>query len=365
MRVLVTINCHGVDASAEGGLAVARMLQQAGHTVAVQTRHGGPVFERAGQWGLEVCGPYLRKGRMITGLPAFRRLVRRFRPDVICATRAEGQTASALVASRVPMVRVRCDIRKPSTGRLWRFVDRRTDLVVFPSGFMKERGYAGERPGPVTVIPNPVDTDVFLPAGSGGSGQRLLVSVGRLSPMKGHRTLIRALRDLPEDVTVVIAGPPSQQTVEELQGFALEQGVGDRVRLTGRVDDPAGLMAAGTIGIVTSLGSEVVSRSGMEMMSSGLPLLAAATNGLVDLVRDGVTGMLHSPGNHRQLAAQARFLLENPELALRMGRRARRLCEEVYSYSAVAARWTQELEGLIEGNRSGSRRYHEEKAESR
>jgi glycosyltransferase involved in cell wall biosynthesis len=229
---------------------------------------------------------------------------------------------------------------------------------------MKERGYAGERTGPVAVIPNPVDTDRFSPSDFSGSRSRLLVSLGRLSPMKGHRTLIRALAMLPGDVRAVIAGPPSQQTAGDLASFADELGVGQRLELAGKIDDPSRLISTGTAGIVTSLGSEVVSRAGMEMMSSGLPVLAAATNGLVDLVRDGVTGMLHSPGNHRQLAAQAQFLLDNPALAERMGKRARRLCLERYSYESVAAIWSGILEELVRGNTFRSGRYHE-KAEGR
>lgn len=349
MRVLVTINCHGVDASAEGGLVLARMLAGAGHQVAVQTRPGGPVAGRALDWGLEVSGPFLRKAAIVTGLPSFMRLVRRFSPEVICSTRAEGQTAAAIAAPGIPLVRIRCDIRKPSSGRLWRFVDRRTDLVVFPSPFMLERGYEGERSGPVAVIPHPVDTDRFRPPAEWPARGSVLLSIGRLSPMKGHRTLIRALALLPEDVRAVIAGPPSQQSREELLDLAFELGVGHRLDLPGRVDDPMDLISTARIGVVTSLGSEVVSRSGMEMMSCGLPLLAAATNGLTDLVSDGVTGMLHSPGNHRQLAAQAGFLLENPSLAESMGRKARRLCVERYSFEEVSSEWGSLLFGIAGG----------------
>ncbi|OPL19024.1 MAG: hypothetical protein AVO35_03610 [Candidatus Aegiribacteria sp. MLS_C] len=343
MRVLVTINCHGVDASAEGGLALARMLDRGGHTVLVQTRPGGPVAGKALEWGLETSGPFLRKAAILTGLPPFAKLLRRFSPDVICSTRAEGQTAAVIAAPGVPLVRVRCDIRKPSSGRLWRYVDRRTDLVVFPSPFMLERGYEGERSGPVAVIPHPVDTDRFRGPGEVAVSGSLLVSIGRLSPMKGHRTLIRALSLLPEDVRAVIAGPPSQQSRRDLLDLAFELGVEHRLDLPGNVDDPADLISTARAGVVTSLGSEVVSRSGMEMMSCGLPLLAAATNGLTDLVGDGVTGMLHSPGNHRQLAAQAEFLLNNPSLAESMGRKARRLCVERYSFGAVAGEWESVL----------------------
>ena len=346
MKLLVTINCHGVDASAQGGISLAAMMRDSGHDVTVQAAPRGPVSQAAKRRGLKVAGPDLRKSAFVKGVIPFRKLLRRIRPDVVCATRADGQTACALLAPKIPLVRVRCDIRKPSSGFFWKIIDSRTDLVVFPSPFMLERGFQGERKGPVRIVPHAVDTDRFSPVAELAS-EPLVLSLGRLSPMKGHRTLIRALALLPEEVGAVIAGPPSQQSADELQAFARELGVEDRLSLPGRVEDPVPLMHRASLGVVTSLGSEVVSRAGMEMMSAGLPLLAASTNGLLDLMDDGRTGLLHSPGNHRQLAAQILFLLRNPELSRRMGRRARKRCLKYYSPKVIGDVWQKTLKEMV------------------
>jgi glycosyltransferase involved in cell wall biosynthesis len=358
LKILVTINCKGVDASAAGGIALARMMSEAGHTVIVQADSDGPVRWAAEAQGLETACLNLQKSAIFAGLIPFRRVVSSFSPDVICTTRADGQTASALIAGNLPLIRIRCDIRLPRSGRLWKLVDRKTDLVVFPSRFMMERDYVGEREGPFTVIPHPVDTDYFCPPGERAFSKPVLLSIGRLSPMKGHRTLIRALQLLPEKVTAVIAGAPSQQSEHELEAFAESLGVSSRISFPGRIEDVRNLLAKGTIGVVTSLGSEVVSRAGMEMMSSELPLLAAASNGLLDLVEDGITGLLHSPGNHRQLASQAAFLLDNPSMTERMGRRGRKMCIDKLSYPVTAEKWCATLELVAAGNKIPSRRYH-------
>lgn len=359
MRVLVTINCVGVDASAAGGIALARMMAETEHSVAVQAAPDGPVTRAAAEQGLECISLNLQKSAFITGLLPFRKLIRSFAPDVICTTRADGQTASVMVAGDVPIVRIRCDIRKPRSGRFWKLVDRRTDLVVFPSSFMMKRDYIGDREGPVTVIPHPVDTDLYSFSKDREISEPLLVSIGRLSPMKGHRTLIRALALLPEDVKAVIAGPPSQQSMEELKTFARSLEVEKRLILAGKVEDVRDIIARGTIGVITSLGSEVVSRAGMEMMSSGLPILASATNGLLDLVKDGRTGLFHSPGNSRQLASQAEYLIRNPSLAMRMGRKARKMCIDRLSYPVTAEKWNHTLNEITERNKIPSRRYHQ------
>ncbi|MBD3277385.1 MAG: glycosyltransferase [Candidatus Aegiribacteria sp.] len=359
MRILVTVNCMGVDASADGGLALARMLMETAHEVLLQAPPGTDVISAASEMGLPVAGLDLRKGAIVSGLFPFRRIVKKFSPEAIVATRADGQTAAATVASGVPLVRVRCDIRKPAGGKLWRFVDRRTDLVVFPSMFMVRRGYRGERNGPVAVVPHPVDTELFRPADEGGKDSPpLLISIGRLSPMKGHRTLIKALSLLEEDFKAVIAGPPSQQSMGEIANFASECGVGKRIETAGRVEDVAGLARRATLGIVTSLGSEVVSRAGMEIMSSGLPLLASATNGLLDLLQDGTCGFFHSPGNHEQLARQIRFLMRNPSLSKRLGKSGRKICLDEYSFASVAKEWNGVLDDIAKGNKFSSEKYY-------
>jgi glycosyltransferase involved in cell wall biosynthesis len=207
------------------------------------------------------------------------------------------------------------------------------------------------------VIPHPVDTDFFAPDRAPDLSEPLLVSIGRLSPVKGHRTLIKALKLLPEEVKAIIVGAPSQQSAGELKAFAESLGVERRLTLAGKVEDVRDIIARGTTGVITSLGSEVVSRAGMEMMSSGLPVLAAATNGLLDLVNDSRTGLFHSPGNFRQLASQAEFLVRNPSLVLRMGRRARKMCIDTLSYPVVAEQWNIALTKLTKGNRIPSGRY--------
>ncbi len=329
MRVMVTGNCEWWNASAQGAVMQALALQEAGHRVLLQVSPEGTAADRARSAGVSRVAP--------RGVPGMLSLALDFRPDVVCAHRADGQAMWALLPSRIPLVRVRNDQRKASGGLFWSMVDRRTALVVFPSPFMATRGYQGRRRGPVAVVPFPVDTGFFSPAE--GTRGKLVVSLGRLSPVKGHRTLIRAMMNMPPDWRAVIAGENDQQSAEELREFAGSIGVEDRLEFPGRVDDVRPLLARASIGVVTSLGSEVVSRTGLEMMSSGLPLLAAATNGLCDLVQDGETGLLHSPGNHEQLAAQMRHLAETPGVAEYLGSRGRNYVCREYSLSAVGRKW--------------------------
>jgi len=347
MKILITINCRWWNASAAGALAQAVSLSRRGHSILIQTGPGVSVLERFRESGLETAVLNLSGPGSITAIPAFGRLVRRFSPDVICAHRAEGQTAAAIASGGIPLVRVRSDIRPASGGLLWRRIDSRTDLMVLPGRFMLDRNYVRQRSGPVAVIAHPVDTEYFTPV-SGRADSSTLISLARLSPVKGHRTLIRAMALLPSEMDAVIAGSPAQQSREELHAYAEELGVSDRIRFTDRVEDVRSLLSLAFAGVVTSLGSEVVSRAGMEIMSSGLPLLAAATNGLPELVRDGATGLIHPPGNHVELARQAGFLFRNPDAAARLGSNARMFCVEHLGYGVIGERWERHLRAVSE-----------------
>lgn len=331
MKVIVTVNCRWWNASAQGAVMQALVLSRTGHDVLLQVPPSGPLAGMARSSGVL---------RVVSGnVWSFMASARRYHPDVICVHRGEGQAAAAVLLPGVPLVRVRNDQRRASTGSLWRFVDRRTSLVVFPSPFMAARGYQGDRRGAVDVVPFPVDTDLFTP--SQLPGEKVVVSLGRLSPVKGHKVLIKAMALMPPDWCAVIAGENDQQTSGELSEYANSHGVKDRIVFAGRLPDVRPVLARASIGVVTSLGSEVVSRAGLEMMSSGLPLLAAATNGLCDIVRDGVTGLLHSPGNYTQLAAQLCHLAENPEVGSYLGANAREYVCREFSLDSVGRKWEQ------------------------
>ena len=334
MKLAVMANCRWWNASVQGAVMQALAMQSLGHRVTLLVSPRGPAAEKARAAGVE---------RVKAGNPWwFLAGTAAERPDVVCAHRGGDQAAAAFMMPGTFLVRVRNDQRKASGGPGWGFVDRRTSLVVFPSRFMVERGYHGNRTGPVAVVPFPVDTGRFVP--SCGPKQPVVVSLGRLSPVKGHRTLIAAMAEMPTGWRAVIAGGEDQQSRDELAAFAREKGVGDRVFFPGALEDVRPLLSLASIGVVTSLGSEMVSRAGLEMMSCGLPLLAAATNGLCETVRDGVTGLLHSPGNHRQLASQMRYLAENPAAGEYLGKEARQYVCRVHSLAAVGGSWEHILD---------------------
>ncbi len=194
------------------------------------------------------------------------------------------------------------------------------------------------------VIPFAVDTNKFCPCSV--SNSKTIIALGKLNPAKGHKTLIQAMTLVDEKITAVIAGQEDFYTIEQMSDFAELMGVKHRISFPGKVGDVNSLLNSASVGIVTSLGNQQVSNAAMEIMSSGIPLLAAATGGLCDLVIDGVTGLIHSPGNWRQLAGQINHIMTNHGLADELSVNARNYCEKHLSFNTVGKMWTQLLEQL-------------------
>jgi glycosyltransferase involved in cell wall biosynthesis len=102
----------------------------------------------------------------------------------------------------------------------------------------------------VVLLPNGVDLGAYAPGDRAAARRRLglpadvrvIGSVGRLEPVKGHAALLQAAAALPEDVHVAIVGDGSQRA--NLEALAAELGIASRVVLAGHRDDVATLYPA-------------------------------------------------------------------------------------------------------------------------
>jgi glycosyltransferase involved in cell wall biosynthesis len=83
--------------------------------------------------------------------------------------------------------------------------------------------------------------------------------------------------------------------------------------------------------------SEAFPNGAIEAMAAGLPVVASAVGGLLDLIDDGRTGRLVPPGDPEALAAALRTLIEHPAEAAAMGRAARDVARGRYSFDRMVS----------------------------
>lgn len=166
-------------------------------------------------------------------------------------------------------------------------------------------------------------------------GAPVLLGLGRLHRNKGFDVLIRALPRLP-GVHAVIAGEGDERPA--LEALIREQGIGDRVHLLGWRTDTAALLAAATVFVCPSrhepLGNVVI-----EAWSSGRPVVAAAAQGPLELIADGVSGRLAAVDDAIALAAAIGSVLDDSTLGARLAKAGRDRYEAAFTEAQVVATW--------------------------
>jgi glycosyltransferase involved in cell wall biosynthesis len=102
-------------------------------------------------------------------------------------------------------------------------------------------------------------------------------------------------------------------------------------------EDIANLVGAADIFALPSL-SEGMPLSLLEAMAVGCPVVASAVNGVPEVVRDGVDGLLTVPGDVESLAGRLRNLADDPKLRHSLSEAARRRVRESFTARQTAER---------------------------
>jgi len=178
-----------------------------------------------------------------------------------------------------------------------------------------EAGLPADR---IVIKPNFVDLPAPVPAERKGG-----LFVGRLSSEKGIATLAAALGLYPEAGIDVIGHGPQE---EELKGLPA-------ARLLGwmKGEEIYQRMGRAAYLVMPSIWYENFPRTLVEAYACGLPVIASRLGAMAELVRDGETGLLFTPGDADGLATILRWADNHPAEMRRMGEAARREYESHYT----------------------------------
>ena len=231
----------------------------------------------------------------------------------------------------------------------------------------------GADPSRVDVIHPGVDLAVFRPRDRAEARRELgiaedaavLLFAGRIQPLKAPDVLLRAVAVLLDEdpalrgrlVVPVVGGPSGSglEHPESLSTLAADLGIGDVVRFVPPVTQTelAVWCAAASVVAVPSY-NESFGLVAVEAQATGTPVVAAAVGGLTTVVRDGVSGTLVDTHRPRDWAAALRRIIDDPELAARLGEGARRHARE-FSWDRTAELTLasyQKAAGLMRGEHS-------------
>ncbi|WP_243123343.1 N-acetyl-alpha-D-glucosaminyl L-malate synthase BshA [Thermaerobacter sp. FW80] len=237
----------------------------------------------------------------------------------------------------------------PSFQRIVEFSINRSDAVTVVSHHLREATLAAFRvERPLEVIPNFVDPAVFHPPrhrddpalrrGLAEPGERVLVHVSNFRPAKDAPTVIavfaRVCREVPARLLLVGHGPD----VDRCAHMAHQLGIADRVRFLGEHADVARLLAAADLFLLPSR-QEAFGLAALEAMACGVPVVAARTGGLPEVVEHGRTGYLLPPGDVEGMARCALELLRDPDRHAAFARAAAETARRRFAAEAIVPRY--------------------------
>jgi glycosyltransferase involved in cell wall biosynthesis len=166
-------------------------------------------------------------------------------------------------------------------------------------------------------------------------GAPVVGTVGRLTPIKGHRHLIEAARLIREthpDCFFLIAGDGELRS--ELDSLANNLGVHDRVIFLGWRPDVAAILSLFDIFAFPSL-NEGMGKALVEAMSMGIPAVASAVGGIVNLIDDTRNGLLVPPANAEVLAYAIESLISDPSQRAKISSKAKKSALQYSAESMV------------------------------
>lgn len=246
-------------------------------------------------------------------------------------------------------------IRSPAlVRRFFPFVIRLLSDSVVSNSRQTEAWLVGEQPGlksrsrvvfnglPALARPERARCEAFRTS-VGADGESLVVTLaGRINRWKGQSVLIEAAgilsrTDLASRLRFVVVGsaaPGLEDLPEQLRQRADALGVRELVVFRDFVEDVWPVWFGSDIAVVPSTEPEPFGMVAIEAMAAGLPVIAAGHGGLLDIIEDGASGLLVTPGSAEDLARAIARLARDAELRRSLGEAGRKRQKEKFSASS-------------------------------
>ena len=183
---------------------------------------------------------------------------------------------------------------------------------------------------------------------------KLVGIAARLHPVKGIDVFLKGALKIVEthkNVRFLIAGSGEEKEQEKHKRFILEHNLQDRVFLLGFVKEMSDFYRIIDINTLTSH-SEGTSYALLKRTLYKKPSIASAVGGIPLIIYDKVNGLLFEDGDSQGFAEGVVRLLDNPDYAEGLGEALYLHVREYFSDDAMAKRYAEIYQELLERNRS-------------
>ena len=198
----------------------------------------------------------------------------------------------------------------------------------------------------VNFVPDGLSGPVFDGPQSGGP---VIAALGRLHVNKAFDTLLRAFAKF-DDGTLWLAGEGPEG--ESLAALAIELGISERVHFLGWQDDSQAVIRGADM-LVCPSRHEPFGNVIAEAMACGKPVIATRSNGALELLEEGVSGLLAAVDDHAALADLMKTLGADRGLQSKLGIAARAFWQAHLSPDRVSDDWISFLDQVAHQGRAG------------
>ncbi|MFH1784224.1 MAG: glycosyltransferase family 4 protein [bacterium] len=322
-------------------LALSVGLKKKGHKVVFVGLEDKPPVIQAKKMFLNVR--YIKSTRDMLG---FIRIIEEEKIDLINAHTGSSHTLSVVSAlfagRRLAIIRTRADRRAPKEGLLSKLVSYKTDRFITAGNFINDMyTELGVPEGKIETVYQGIDIEQFSATSTLHSSlfsekdkKKRIGIVGRLDPVKGHYSFLRAMglvKARIPDIEILVVGKEENVKEIELRHLARDIGIQENILFIGYTQNVPEIMANCAVGVISSVGSEATSRVLLEWMAAGKPIIATKVGVIPEVVKDGVTGFLVPPEDSEIMAEKVITLLEDDDVLKRMSKESRKLVEEKFS----------------------------------
>lgn len=309
-----------------------------------------PMARKAGEAGLAVFPIFMHGEADPMACYRIRNLIKIYHYDILHSHTSHAHTLAFLAS-------IGC--------RVGRLVTRRVDFSIFRHSFLRlsgikykhmaeyyiaisrkikdvmvADGVAAQR---ISVVHSGVDLQRF--AGVSGdhlitefnltSGEKVVINVAHLAGHKGQQFLVRAIPRVADKIPGVrffIVG--KGELLAELRALAVSLGITRELIFTGFRGDVGSFYKIADLFVMSSV-QEGLGTAALDALAAGIPVVAASSGGIPEIIRNGETGRLVAPSNPEALARGIIDMLSHPEQAGRMAARGKAMAAEQFSIETM------------------------------
>ena len=308
---------------------LARALTDLGHEVYAAAVAGSPLWSELSflnQGRILALSPlnYVRNLKLLAGF------VRAHEIEIVHAHAARDYHLSALAVRLAPRARLVLTRHAlfPLRGINKHLLSRASHVIAVSRAVAESVRRSGViESSRITVVHNGIDVERFKRSICDGDQRVLVGTVGHLAPIKGQDVFIRAAALISarrRDVRFVIVGEdksPQMTHRRALENLIAELGLTEIVSMPGWHDDIPALLSSLTL-FVSAARSEPFGLAIVEAMAAGLPIVAAASEGALEIIDDGESGKLVPVNDPEALADAVNDLLDDPDERSRLAQNA-------------------------------------------